>query len=157
MHGYRVEAAATEVLILLLLLLDVSMTIYGLKKDERELGSGVDNPLNVVTGCILFVFTFEALVRVFGYRMSLLNGTRMLETVDLVVVIASIIVYLLTITNLGDKRNKDIVVIARVLRFLRLIKVLSMMLHRTPLLFALEIEPLPINVNHCATTPNHCA
>lgn len=52
---------------MLLLLLDVSMTIYGLQKTEDELGgTGVKNPLNVVTGVILFVFSFEALVRIFG-------------------------------------------------------------------------------------------
>ena len=41
----------------------------------------INDPLMVITGAILFVFAFESLVRVLGYRKALVNGTRILDSV----------------------------------------------------------------------------
>ena len=81
----------------------------------------VDNPLTVVTGAILFVFTFESLVRALGYRWSLLNGNRLLDSIDIVVVLLSCIVYLVVITT-DRHSNSKIILFVRVIRFLRILK-----------------------------------
>eukprot|EP00961_Rhodomonas_salina_P087911 1182750-Rhodomonas_salina.2 len=68
-----VEAAWTEILVLLLVLLDLSLTIYELVADLDEYADyeAYKNPMNVVTGSILFVFAFEVCVRPRSLALSL--------------------------------------------------------------------------------------
>ena len=75
----------------------------------------------VVTGSILFMFSFECTVRVIGYRMSLLNGTRMLDSFDVFIVVLSCVVYVVTLVLETNKLAK-LVTFARVIRVLRVLK-----------------------------------
>jgi hypothetical protein len=50
----------------------------------------VDNPVMVMTGVILMVFVFESIVRVFGFRGALFNGSRILDFADVIVVVISV-------------------------------------------------------------------
>ena len=71
----------TELIIIMLVLLDFSLTIYETTLSPGELLEGNEmNPLNVVTGCILLIFLFEMSVRVYGYRTALLF--RVLDLVN---------------------------------------------------------------------------
>ena len=44
----------------------------------------------VMTGVILMVFVFESIVRVFGFRGALFNGSRILDFADVIVVVISV-------------------------------------------------------------------
>lgn len=123
-----VEALTTELLIMVLVALDISCTIFEQatfeelsEEEEAEEVDPLENPLVGLTGTILLVYTFEASVRVFGYRWSIL--WRFLDLVDLLVVIASITVFLIVITEAGNAKNiRAAVQAARILRFLRVVK-----------------------------------
>ena len=81
----------------------------------------VDNPVMVMTVSILMVFVFESIVRVFGFRWALLNGSRILDFADVIVVVISVVVYACMLLTNGDVIGK-FSVFARVMRFLRIIK-----------------------------------
>ena len=51
-------------------------------------GGSAQNPLMALTGCILFAYTYEGIVRIMGYGETLLDGTRILDSIDIVVVLA---------------------------------------------------------------------
>lgn len=72
----------TEMIIILLVLLDFSLTIQESTQREDKYGDGENNPLNVVTGCILFVFLFEMSVRIYGYRLAILYRVLDLVSAD---------------------------------------------------------------------------
>ncbi len=103
-------------------MLDISCTIFEQVEEDPERHSlPLQDPLAALTGTILVVYTFEASVRLFGYRWSIL--WRFLDLVDLLVVLASIVVYLIVITETGNAKNiRSAVQAARVLRFLRIVK-----------------------------------
>jgi hypothetical protein len=116
-----VESPFTEFLILILLVLDLALTIYEIYNPSPVELAHVDNPLMVMTGGILFVFFFESLIRVLGYRWSMVNGTRMLDLIDSTVVFISIVVYIFTIATDATKVAK-LITFARIIRFLRILK-----------------------------------
>eukprot|EP00960_Hanusia_phi_P014838 439519-Hanusia_phi.AAC.1 len=113
-----VEAAWTELLILTLVSLDFSCTLVELTTNQSE--DSIRSPLNVVTGCILLVYTFEASVRVYGYRLSLL--WRILDLIDLIIICCSVTVFILVMSSQAGRRATTFT-FARVLRCLRLIKI----------------------------------
>ena len=62
-----------------LLLLDMVLTIWEAvtpdeQKSELLIGSSPSNPLMVITGAILVVFTYEALIRVLGYGWNMFDS-----------------------------------------------------------------------------------
>jgi len=116
-----VENPITELLIMLLLVLDLSLTIVEIRNPKPSSLAHRDNPLMVMTGGILFVFMFEGCVRIMGYRWSLVNGTRLLDLFDVFIVVISIGVYLFTIVTDSSKIAKSIT-FARIIRFLRILK-----------------------------------
>ena len=93
---------------------------YVLSHHVQELAH-VDNPVMVMTVSILMVFVFESIVRVFGFRWALLNGSRILDFADVIVVVISVVVYACMLLTNGDVIGK-FSVFARVMRFLRIIK-----------------------------------
>ena len=81
----------------------------------------INDPLMVITGAILFVFAFESLVRVLGYRMALVNGTRIytyieivIEQVDIFVVWLSIIVFVSLAASAGASSAAKVIIASRV-------------------------------------------
>ncbi len=51
----------------------------------------------VVTGVILYVFLYEAAVRIFGRRAAILRHT--IEVFDLLIVLSSVLIYLFVLTD----------------------------------------------------------
>ena len=74
----------------------------------------INDPLMVITGAILFVFAFESFVRVLGYRMALVNGTRVLDSVDIFVVWLSIIVFVSLAASAGASSAAKVIIASRV-------------------------------------------
>jgi len=116
-----VESVFTELLIMVLLVLDVCLTFYELMSTRPDELAHTENPLMVMTGGILFVFFFESLVRIMGYRWSLFNGTRVLDFVDIFIVYVSIVVYAVTIA-MNSEGIAKVATFARAIRFLRILK-----------------------------------
>lgn len=121
-----VESPSTEFLIMSLLVLDMILTIWeavtpdDVKNDMLQ-GSSPTNPLMVVTGAILFVFAYESLIRVLGYGWNLLDPSRILDLVDILVVAVSIAVYIYILASDTAKQLK-VITFARVIRFMRILK-----------------------------------
>ena len=116
-----VESPFTEVLIMVLLVLDISLTIVESYSNQYDGLANKEHPLVVMTGGILFVFAYESSVRVLGFRWSLLNGNRLLDSIDVLVVVISIIMYLITLATDGASIAKA-VTFARVMRVARVFK-----------------------------------
>jgi hypothetical protein len=116
-----VESPFSELLIMSLLVLDIILTIMESSSSRYDSVVNRDNPLVVLTGGMLFVFAFESTVRIIGYRWALVNGNRLLDTVDVMVVIISIVVYLTTLLTDGDNMTK-VVTFARAMRIVRVLK-----------------------------------
>ena len=60
-------------------------------------------PPRQVSGPILYVFAFESTIRVLGYQRNLLGWSRLLDLVDVLVVLISIVVYVYTLASGGTK------------------------------------------------------
>lgn len=123
----------TECVIMLCLLLDMSCALVDWTDLQADISmSGVV----IATGVILFVFTFERLVRTYGYGSTLLIRPleRPIEIVDNLIIFASIVVYSMVLFSDLEKLSKSILTISRVVRLLRLIKanVDSRALQRVP-------------------------
>ena len=116
-----VESPFTELLIMLLLVLDICLTLVESSSSKYDGLANRDNPLVVLTGGMLFVFAFESSVRAIGFKWSLINGNRLLDTVDILVVAVSIIVYLITLATDGASITK-VVTFARAMRVIRVLK-----------------------------------
>jgi hypothetical protein len=132
----------TEMLIMLLLVIDVlieSVDIYfwiigekhpGADLADRMIGDqsilqglmqGYVDPQTAITGTILLIFGFEAMVRIYGLRYLLVDGSHLLDTVDVLVIIASVVMYIMTFMGLTAEEAR-MVNFARLLRLLRAIK-----------------------------------
>lgn len=116
-----VESPFTEFLIMSLLVLDISLTVVESYAARYDSLANMQNPLVVLTGGMLFVFAFESTVRIIGFRWSLVNGNRLLDSVDVLVVLVSIIVYLITLLTDGESIAK-VVTFARAMRVARVFK-----------------------------------
>ena len=119
-----VASAFTEFMIMFLVLLDLTLTLYEASLPTEKASDLVNhwqNPFMVLTGAILFVYTYEGMVRIIGFQWSLLNGTRILDTADVAVVVASIGVFFYTISQPGTSSMRAIT-FARVIRFTRILK-----------------------------------
>lgn len=79
----------------------------------------------IATGVILFVFTFERIVRTYGYGSTLIVRPfeRPIEILDNIIILASIVIYCMVLYSDLEQLSKSILTISRVVRLLRLIKV----------------------------------
>jgi len=76
---------------------------------------------------ILFVFAYDAAIRVLGYRWAVVNGNRLLDMIDIFIILLSIIVYIwmLSFNSAGITK---LVTFARIIRLLRLLKLVRIYL-----------------------------
>jgi hypothetical protein len=79
------------------------------------------------TGVILFVFAYDAAIRVLGYRWAVVNGNRLLDMIDILIIFLSIVVYIwmLSFNSAGITK---LVTFARIIRLLRLLKLVRTLL-----------------------------
>lgn len=118
-----VESPFTELLIIFLLVFDICLTVAESGKHSNP--SGTENFLATVTGFTLCVFTFETLVRIFGYRSALINGDRLLDSIDVLLVIVSDIIYLFTLLTNNTSNLGQTLPFARAVRLVRLARLAS--------------------------------
>ena len=89
----------TEFLLIICITLDVTSSVVEYLSTPSDSGTDLaEQKLEVSTCIILFVFAYEALVRIYGFRMALLY--RPFELIDLSIVLVSVIVYCLVIDNM---------------------------------------------------------
>ena len=122
-----VEAAWTELLIIVLLILDISISLSESSAEVTNVDATLQSPRTVVTGCVLIVYLYEAIVRCIGYRMSLINGSRIIEGLDVFVVLISCVVFILTLTVDSPAFLASLIIAGRVMRLTRAVKILIRM------------------------------
>jgi hypothetical protein len=118
----------TEILLIVCIILDVTASIIEYTTNPVEV-QGInlaEEKQQVATGIILFVFAYEACVRVYGFRTALLRLP--FEIIDLAIVAVSVIVYCLVIRDEVNSDSKSIMTLTRVIRGLRMFKVLKLII-----------------------------
>ena len=113
----------TEVLMVICILLDISCAIFDYSNTATDPLS--NDKLQVATGIILFVFLYEALVRVFGFRSALLRLP--FDIIDLSIVLISVIIYCMVLKDLLTTDSKSVVTLTRIIRGLRMFKVVKLL------------------------------
>ena len=119
----------TECLIMLCLTLDMSCAIV----DWSSLSSDFSiTKIIIATGVILFVFTFERLVRTYGYGSILIFRPleRPIEILDNSIILVSVVVYSMIIFSDLEQISKTVLTVSRIVRLLRLVKVVQHRLAR---------------------------
>eukprot|EP00291_Cryptomonas_curvata_P017130 CAMPEP_0172171826 /NCGR_PEP_ID=MMETSP1050-20130122/12107_1 /TAXON_ID=233186 /ORGANISM="Cryptomonas curvata, Strain CCAP979/52" /LENGTH=1269 /DNA_ID=CAMNT_0012843299 /DNA_START=441 /DNA_END=4250 /DNA_ORIENTATION=- len=112
----------TEVLLVTCILLDVACTIVDFTNIANDPQS--NEKLQVATGIILFVFLYEACVRVFGFRTALLRLP--FDVIDLLIVLVSVIIYCLVLRDLLTSDSKSVLTLTRIIRGLRMFKIIRL-------------------------------
>jgi hypothetical protein len=120
-----VTSAWTEILVLLLLAFDICVETYALASnfadgaiDDGSLGPAED-PVFTATGVVLIVFTYETFVRVFGFRCALIDGSRILDSVDALIILVSVLTFLVSLAGVLGSGSR----IFNALRLLRLLRI----------------------------------
>ena len=73
------------------------------------------------------VFAYDAAIRVLGYRWAVVNGNRLLDTIDILIILLSIIVYI-WVLSFNSAGITKLVTFARIIRLLRLLKLVHTLL-----------------------------
>ena len=71
--------------------------------------------MQVLTGCILYVYVFETLVRLYAFSFSIVKFP--LEMIDLVIIITSVVIFILVLSDTASQNYKIVVTFARALRY----------------------------------------
>jgi len=121
-----IRSPFTELLVSIFLTIDLSLGMFELTTVQPALCGGVINQADAISGLILLFYVYEASVRLFAFRWALFNGSRRLDTLDILVVSVSVIVYILSalVQTGGALRMQQVVTAVRVLRFVHLIKII---------------------------------
>ena len=115
----------TEVLLVICIALHVTCSIVDYTNATNDPES--DDKLEVgqvATGIILFVFLYDSLVRVFGFRSALLRLP--FDVIDLSIVFVSVIVYCMVLKDILTSDSKSVVTLTRIIRGLRMFKVIKL-------------------------------
>ena len=116
----------TEILLIVCITLDVSSSITEYTNPPTDGLNLAEEKLQVSTGIILFVFFYEACVRIYGFRSLLLRLP--FELIDLAIVFVSVIVYSLVIKDMVSSDSKTIMTLTRIIRGLRMFKVIKLII-----------------------------
>ena len=114
---------------MLCLTLDMSCAIV----DWSSLSSDFSiTKIIIATGVILFVFTFERLVRTYGYGSILIFRPleRPIEILDNSIILVSVVVYSMIVFSDLEQISKTVLTVSRIVRLLRLVKVVQHRLAR---------------------------